>query len=99
MPYELASSELRHATSLADFVAFISDECHDTAWIFRGQQAASWGLVPGFYRKWREGVAEQIHRHQLEERLLFRFKREVRPYLTVEPANDWEWLALAQHHG
>lgn len=99
MSYELASSELRRARTLAEFVAFISDECHETGWIFRGQQAASWGLVPGLYRRWREGMSEQIHRHQVEEHLLCRFKREVRPYLTIEPENDWEWLALAQHHG
>ena len=27
------------------------------------------------------------------------FKRLARPYLELSPENDWEWLALAQHHG
>ena len=99
MPYDLATSELRRACNLAEFVAFISDECYEPGWIFRGQRSASWGLVPGLYRQWRDGSTEQAHHHQLEERLLFRFKLEARPYLTIEPDNDWEWLALAQHHG
>jgi hypothetical protein len=27
------------------------------------------------------------------------FKREARSYLQTLPANDWDWLSLAQHHG
>ncbi|WP_439830592.1 N-6 DNA methylase [Aeromonas veronii] len=35
-----------------------------------------------------------------KERAIFnRFKREALPYLDFTPRNDWEWLALAQHHG
>ena len=99
MPYELASSELAYISSLADFVSFISNECCERGWIFRGQSAASWGLVPGLYRERSQNVVEQTNRSQLEKRLLSQFKREARPYLNIEPANDWEWLALAQHYG
>ena len=35
-----------------------------------------------------------------EEATLFRmFKQRVLPFLEFTPANDWDWLALAQHHG
>jgi len=27
------------------------------------------------------------------------FKERAVPYLNINPKNDWEWLALAQHHG
>lgn len=27
------------------------------------------------------------------------FKESALPYLTFSPRDDWEWLALAQHHG
>jgi hypothetical protein len=35
----------------------------------------------------------------LEEAVLHEFKMRVRPFLEQEPLSDWEWLALAQHHG
>jgi type I restriction enzyme M protein len=31
--------------------------------------------------------------------MLEKFKREAIPYLTIKPNDDWDWLALAQHHG
>lgn len=34
-----------------------------------------------------------------EKRLLELFKKQSRPYLTYVPQNDFEWLAVAQHHG
>ena len=35
-----------------------------------------------------------------EEAMILRlFKDQARPYVEWLPANDWEWLALAQHHG
>jgi hypothetical protein len=34
-----------------------------------------------------------------EDKALLDFKRGAMPYISSTPANDWEWLALAQHHG
>jgi hypothetical protein len=34
-----------------------------------------------------------------ERQLLEAFKRSARPYITYNPADDIEWLALGQHHG
>ena len=36
---------------------------------------------------------------QFEEETFSRFKLRARPQLEFDPKNDWEWLALAQHHG
>ncbi|GAB4191739.1 MAG: hypothetical protein Tsb002_20780 [Wenzhouxiangellaceae bacterium] len=34
-----------------------------------------------------------------EKRLLRTFQERAIPYISNKPENDWEWLALAQHHG
>jgi hypothetical protein len=68
---------------------------------FRGQENAAWGLQAGIdrdsysaYRRQRN-VERAVH-----ERALFdEFKRTARRHLSVAPGDDWEWLAIAQHHG
>lgn len=35
----------------------------------------------------------------LEQSLLRRFKEGARPYLSIAPKDDIEWLILARHHG
>jgi hypothetical protein len=34
-----------------------------------------------------------------EKSLLDEFKKRATPYLKIQPANEWDWLAIAQHHG
>ena len=34
-----------------------------------------------------------------EKKMLRLFKEQSLPFLNFTPSNDWEWLALAQHHG
>lgn len=34
-----------------------------------------------------------------EGRIFRRFKERALPYLQFVPRNDWDWLAIAQHHG
>lgn len=67
-------------------------------WLFRGQADAAWVLEAGICRmdpaRWVGST-----RTEFERRLLGAFKLRARPYLRWVPANDWEWLALAQHHG
>lgn len=63
--------------------------------IFRGVNDVRHQLLPAVGRRGHEGVALR----GLEERLLSRFKREAIPYLHSPPRDEWQWLALAQHHG
>jgi len=57
--------------------------------VFRGVRKASYLLVP------KVGRYKKCH-----ERLMLRlFKQQALPFLTYTPKNDWEWLAIAQHHG
>jgi len=64
-------------------------------WLFRGVTSVRYPLVPSVGRQ-RDGYGYSA---ALERRLLEQFKREALPYLAVRPSTDWEWLALAQHHG
>lgn len=45
----------------------------------------------------RTGTWVQLQQH--ERNILGLFKLEAIPHLDREPRNDWEWLALGQHHG
>jgi FRG domain len=41
----------------------------------------------------------KLSRFEYEKRLFEEFKRRGVAYLERYPENDWEWLALARHHG
>ena len=67
----------------------------DGNYLFRGVASVRFPLVTSVGRQ-REGYGYS----ELREQALFeQFKREALPFLPVRPVNDWEWLALAQHHG
>ena len=84
--------------SFTEFVAWVDDHV-TSGMIFRGQKLASWGLVPSIQRKGVVNVEWPNERLACERKMLGQFKRHARPYLTEAPSDDWEWLALAQHHG
>src|SRR5262249_16992886 len=74
---------------------------HWPRWMYRGQRGGDWPLLPKVHREpftnFRTiagGTAKEY-----EIKMLETYKKWARPYLHVTPANDWEWLALAQHHG
>ena len=70
-------------------------------WIFRGHRDAEWPLLPKIDRpafvdfRTASGASRTLH----ERRVLDAFKTWARPHLRIQPQSDWEWLALAQHHG
>jgi hypothetical protein len=77
-----------------DFHEYI-EEYLDGNFLFRGVTSVRHTLVPSIGRR-RDGYGYR----PLTERALFeQFKREALPHLGRRPQNDWEWLALAQHHG
>ncbi len=67
-------------------------------WLFRGQ-ASRWPLQAGIDRQPFQSIHNGTGRVSLEKKLLSDFKHRALPYLEREPKNEWEWLALAQHHG
>jgi type I restriction enzyme M protein len=60
--------------------------------IFRGVSDASFGLVPKVGRLSNYSPA-------LERDMLLLFKQHGCAFLERDPPNDWDWLAISQHHG
>lgn len=60
-------------------------------WFFRGQSDISWELKPKVGRK----PYSEIN----DSQVFNAFKRQAIEYVKKRPKNDWEWLAIAQHHG
>src|SRR5438045_1336808 len=79
----------------ADTVACFS-ELHDRLshfgerWIFRGHAHARWSLIPRVGRPPYQGN---------EGPLFTSWKRRAVEHLTSHLVSDWDWLAIAQHHG
>jgi hypothetical protein len=67
----------------------------DGNYLFRGVTSVRFPLVTSVGRR-REGYG---YSKGVEQALFDQFKREALPFLPTRPTNDWEWLALAQHHG
>jgi len=64
--------------------------------VFRGVERFEYDLIPSIGRR-KPRYAKDAFRM---ERQMFRlFQERAIPYLTSRPRNDWEWLAIAQHHG
>lgn len=63
----------------------------DNRWMFRGQASAEWLLVP------KAGREPYKRRNDLD--LLSAWSRRAAEFLSPLPANIWERMALAQHHG
>jgi len=82
-----------HANCLADFDEFVQKQRHSAYAIYRGQDR-NWPLLPYISRVVPKGevpsVENQLHRL---------FMDDSRPYVGKPPTNEWDWLALAQHHG
>jgi hypothetical protein len=67
----------------------------DGNWLFRGVASVRHNLIPSVGRD-RNDV---LYSSAMEKQIFEQFKREALPFLPFRPASDWEWLALAQHHG
>jgi FRG domain len=80
--------------ALAHFTSFI-DWVHEHAshrWVFRGQPN-HWALKPTVGRS-------SAYKPEVERLLLDEFKRSALPHLDRNRlTNNWDWLAVAQHHG
>jgi hypothetical protein len=90
--------EERHVQSFDEFSALMVKHYFREpwgSWIFRGHSREDYALKPKLGR-----VELTLRtRIELEMRLLDDFKNEAVHYVPRIPVDDWEWLALAQHHG
>lgn len=64
--------------------------------VYRGLSRVDYELIPTLGRVI---LKDDDTFEKLEERLLRTFKERALPFLNTVPSSDWEWLALAQHHG
>ena len=86
-------------------------DAYGEIFIYRGVSKSNFELIPKMGRyieadKSRDSSLLNILTLQrlsligeTEKKLLDAFKRYARPYLSFQPKDDWEWLAVAQHHG
>ena len=83
--------------SVPQFADFTSERYYKGnprgTWIFRGQSNINYLLIPNVGRP---AVDDLFYR---ERTILNKFRLEYMDFLPARPSNDWEWLALAQHHG
>jgi hypothetical protein len=82
--------------SFEDFRRVVDGLHPGERYFFRGEGSDRYSLVPKIGRLTRPGITLGYY----DERTVFdHFKNAARACLTHIPRNDWEWLALAQHHG
>jgi len=68
-------------------------------WVYRGHADAMWKLACAVGRDVDQLHSEALSRSHYERWLLFEFKKRALPHVKFPPRSEWEWLALAQHHG
>jgi hypothetical protein len=88
-------------TSFQEFIAHCTGQeygCGHT--VYRGvPDAEEHRLIPSVGRIKRLQTDSFYTIDQQEREILRSFKLRAIGVISVEPKNDWEWLALAQHHG
>lgn len=80
-------------SSFPEFSQFVEG---NYCYMWRGVGNISYPLIPKVARDWHLGKDWLALE---EEAMLTQFKVRAAPYVDKSPKNDWEWLALAQHHG
>lgn len=82
--------------SFDDFREIVMGIYPDESYYFRGEKRDYFKLIPKIGRIHRNEDSKEFY----DEKSIFeRFKRSAVPFLNYHPQSDWEWLALAQHHG
>jgi hypothetical protein len=71
----------------AELLYFMADK----GWIFRGHGDSSWPLLPK--------AGREPYCHVSSQQVFEAWKRRAIEYVTTPMADDWDWLAVAQHDG
>ena len=80
-------------SSTTEYVDFIRRKCKADDVLFRGQPVDK-PLLPKIER-----LELKVPIPNAERKMMREFKRRVLPLLDVQPESNWDWLAIAQHHG
>jgi hypothetical protein len=84
---------LKEIDSFQNFHELFSNWPSQTRYYFRGVSRSYYELIPSL------GRSNDRTMYYNEKRLMNEFKNQARAYIDKLPSNDWEWMALAQHHG
>lgn len=90
---------IKSISTLPEFVTALKeyDDVSSSQAIFRGVKSSEYKLLP------RLGRLQSFTNPKMDETdervMLDLFKKQAAPYLDERPDNDWEWMAIAQHHG
>jgi hypothetical protein len=92
--------EVRRLESWSEFLEVITDSRYSD-WAFRGHRNEHWPLASALSRYLRTFRVDPPVWAAQEERILRIFKRKAHHFLDTSPMpdDDFEWLALMQHHG
>ncbi len=85
--------EIREFNDLHSIVQSLSTH---TKAVYRGAKSSEYLLLP------KIGRFDEITNDDLEEKerkMMQEFKGQAKPYIDSMPDDEWDWLALAQHHG
>ena len=82
-----------HITQLSDLMKFCEQETRSRDVFFRGQ-SKDWDLLPKIARPSSRKFIPSV-----EKKMFDQFVREAQIFLDKTPNNQWDWLAIAQHHG
>lgn len=78
-------------STFAELHAALDQYASDKCWLFRGHSDANWPILPKVGRSPYSGIDDST--------VFVSWKRQAIEYVATRPQNDWEWLAIAQHHG
>ncbi len=81
--------------SLDGYLKILRTYFNRDGYVFRGQRT-SWPLVPKLARM---TIHPRVSRLDVEEGLIADLKQQGLPLIDITPANDFEWMAIGQHHG
>jgi hypothetical protein len=82
---------VRTFTGLHEALAGLSAGFQGIGRVFRGHADVTWGLVPKAGRPPFKDADLGVYFSE--------WKRHAFAYVALRPESDWEWLAVAQHHG
>jgi hypothetical protein len=81
------------ADTLSQYIGLMEEICGSDYWLFRGQ-AEDWPMLPKIARLvFRENPLKD------EQNMITGLRRHMGEYVSTKPANDWDLLSIAQHHG
>lgn len=83
--------------TITSYAELVAETAKLRNFVFRGvKRAAKHKLIP---RAGRGPTRDTRKMLRAERHILDDFKRTALPFIQFQPNDNWEWLALAQHHG